>query len=207
MNLKPLIWLVLALALAPVSALTEETPYEVVQVTANELANRIDGRQAHLEENPEELYGLIDEVLLPRFDTRYAGYLVLGKKHWRSASDEQRAQFIDAFYQFLLRSYAKAVLEFDQDKIKVISPKDTPDTKRAIVKTEMRLNDGSQVPVNYSLRNTDAGWKAYDVRIEGVSYVQNYRNQFDAEISAKGIDAVIERLENETAAKEIAQSD
>jgi phospholipid transport system substrate-binding protein len=61
--------------------------------------------------------------------------------------------------------------------------------------TELQLDDGTVVPVNYSLRNTSVGWKVYDVRIEGISYVQNYRSQFNAEISARGIEAVIARLE------------
>jgi phospholipid transport system substrate-binding protein len=68
----------------------------------------------------------------------------------------------------------------------------------------MRMDDGSTVPVNYSMRNGSVGWRAYDVRIEGVSYVQNYRNQFNAEITANGINAVIARLESEAAELEVA---
>lgn len=63
----------------------------------------------------------------------------------------------------------------------------------------MQLNDGTSLPVNYSLRQTKDGWRAFDVRIEGISYVQNYRNQFNAEIAAKGIDAVIARLQADAA--------
>ena len=177
------------------------TPNQVIEETANAMASELDGRREYFEQHPEELYALINNVLLPNFDTRYAGYLVLGK-HWRTASDEQRSRFIDAFYNFLLRSYANAVLEFDQKRINILPPRGELGEKRAVVKTEVRLDDGSEVPVNYSMRNTDNGWKAYDVRIEGISYVQNYRNQFNAEISANGIDSVIARLENETATRE-----
>jgi len=179
------------------AATAADSPFAIIEQTATELTARLDGRRKHLEDHPAELYTLIDEVLLPRFDTRYAGYLVLGKKHWRSATEQQRGRFIDAFYNFLLRSYADAVLSFDQGSIKVMEPDEAPDGKRAVVRTQMRLDDGSSVPVNYSMRRSSDGWKAYDVRIEGVSYVQNYRNQFDAEISANGIDQVIERLERE----------
>jgi phospholipid transport system substrate-binding protein len=142
------------------------------------------------------LYGVIDEVLLPVFDRRYAGHLVLGK-HWKPATAEQRDRFIAAFYAFLLKTYAKGMLEFDQDNMRVLAAEDSSKENRARVKTELKLGDGSTVPVNYSLRRSSAGWKVYDVRIEGVSYVQNYRNQFAAEISALGIDAVIARLEDE----------
>jgi len=154
------------------------SPNEVIQAAADDMAKRLEGRKDYLAEHPEELYALINEVLLPKFDTRYAGRLVLGK-HWRDATPEQRERFIDAFYNFMNAP---------------------PDRGRVVVKTQMRMDDGNEVPVNYSLRETPAGWRVYDVRIEGISYVQNYRNQFNAEIGAKGIDAVIARLEADAAA-------
>jgi phospholipid transport system substrate-binding protein len=189
---------------AGLAVAADQSPYEVIEQTATDLTERLNGRTDYLEDHPAELYGLIDEVLLPRFDTRYAGYLVLGKKHWRSASKEQRDDFIAAFYLFLLRSYADAILNFDQDSIRIIEPDAEPDGNRTVIKTEMRMDDGSTVPVNYSMRNGSAGWRAYDVRIEGVSYVRNYRNQFNAEIAANGINAVIARLEREAAELELA---
>ena len=191
-------WVALCLVLlAGLAAASTDSPYDIIRLTADELTERLDGRRDYLAQNPAELYGLIDAVLLPRFDTRYAGYLVLGKRNWRAASEVQRTRFVDAFYGFLLRSYADAVLKFDQSQIKVEASDQADDGKRAVVRTTMRLDDGSDVPVNYSMRNSEQGWRAYDVRIEGVSYVQNYRNQFAAEIDANGIDAVIARLESE----------
>jgi phospholipid transport system substrate-binding protein len=192
---------------AGLAVAADQSPYEVIEQTATDLTERLDGRTDYLEDNPAELYGLIDEILLPRFDTRYAGYLVLGKKHWRSASKEQRDDFIAAFYLFLLRSYADAILNFDQDNIRIIKPDAEPDGDRTVIKTEMRMDDGSRVPVNYSMRNGSDGWRAYDVRIEGVSYVQNYRNQFNAEITANGINEVIARLEREAVELEVAGLD
>lgn len=175
------------------------TPEQLVQETADTLAARIDGRQQQLAANPPELYKLVDEVFLPVFDTRYAGQLVLGK-HWRTATPAQRQQFIDTFYDFLLRSYARYVLRFEKDKVRILpGPAGATDPARAVVRTEMQLADGTRMPVNYSLRHGKEGWRAYDVRIEGISYVQNYRNQFNAEIGAKGIDAVIARLKADAA--------
>lgn len=182
-----------------VSVALAASPNEVIQQAADDMAKRLDGRQDYLAEHPEELYALINEVLLPKFDTRYAGRLVLGK-HWRDATPEQRDRFVDAFYNFMLRSYAKGVLKFDQDRVTVLPLSAPPERGRVVVKTQMRLDDGNEVPVNYSMRETPAGWRVYDVRIEGISYVQNYRNQFNAEIGAKGIDAVIARLEGDAAA-------
>jgi len=195
--IRRFLWALVVAAIAATAAAAANSPYSIIKETAAELASRIDDQRSDVESDPELLYGVISEVLMPRFDTRYAGYLVLGKENWRSASDEQRDRFIAAFYGFLLRSYADALLEFDQDQITVIQPDSEPQGKKTVVKTEVRLGDGTQIPVNYSMRNTASGWKAYDVRIEGVSYVRNYRNQFAAEIDVKGIDEVIARLERE----------
>jgi phospholipid transport system substrate-binding protein len=169
------------------------TPNEVVEATATSIAEELDGQQAHLKDNPAELYALIDGLLLPHFDTRYAGRLVLGN-HWKNATVEQRDRFIDVFYQFLVQSYADGILGFEQESLMILPPAGESDGKRAVVKTTIRMEDGNVVPVNYSMRNSSAGWRVYDVRIEGVSYIQNYRNQLNAEIKALGIDAVIERL-------------
>ena len=92
----------------------------------------------------------------------------------------------------------------DQDMVKVLPLRGELDEKRAVVYTEMRLDDGTVVPVNYSMRKSSAGWRVYDVRIEGISYIQNYRNQFNAEIRANGVDAVIEPMRAENAALETA---
>ncbi|MEQ1800331.1 MAG: ABC transporter substrate-binding protein [Gammaproteobacteria bacterium] len=190
--------LVLGLLAAPAMADTR-TPDEIVRQTADTLSARIEGRQQQLAANPAELYKLVDEVFLPVFDTDYAGRLVLGK-HWRTATPVQRQQFIDTFYDFLLRSYSRYVLRFEKDRVRILPPPaGAPDPKRAVVRTEMQLEDGTKLPVHYSLHQTKDGWRAFDVRIEGISYVQNYRNQFNAEIGARGIDAVIARLKADAA--------
>ncbi len=180
-----------------VAADTERLPDEIIEATASSIAGQLKGRRDYLRENRGELYALINAVLVPHFDMRYAGRLVLGK-HWKGATKDQRNQFVDVFYEFLLQSYANGVLRFDEDALTVYPAKAGEDKKRVVVRTEMRMDDGSQVPVNYSMRKSKSGWRVYDVRIEGVSYIQNYRNQFNAEISALGIDAVIERLQSET---------
>jgi len=175
------------------------TPNEVVASASTEIAEKLDGRKDYLKENATELYDLINEVLLPHFDTRFAGRLVLGN-HWRNATEEQRARFVDVFYRFLVQSYADGILGFEQDTLNILPPEGEPDEKRAVVKSTILMDDGTEVPVNYSMRNSADGWRVYDVRIEGVSYIQNYRNQLNAEIKALGLDAVIERLQDEIAA-------
>lgn len=189
--------LVLAL-LAFTAEAAEPTAHQVVKEAADTIAAQLNGREQEYAANRKALYQLIDRELLPKFDVDYAGRLVLGKA-WRNATPGQREKFVDAFYNFLLRSYATAVLKFKQDNIKILPPRTEPKGGKTVVQAEFRLSDGSMVPVAYAMRSTPAGWKAYDVRIEGISYVQTYRNQFNAEVAAKGLDALIARLERETA--------
>ena len=177
------------------SAVDTRTPVELVEETANAVATRVATDRERLAANPSELYALVDEVFLPVFDTRYAGRLILGR-HGRTATPEQRDQFVESFYQFLVRSYASSMLRFRKDNIRIFPapPGQASNPKRTVVRTKMRLDDGSSVSVDYSLRLTERGWRVFDVRIEGISYVQTYRSQFDVEISANGLDATIARM-------------
>jgi phospholipid transport system substrate-binding protein len=136
---------------------------------------------------------------LPHFDTDYAARLVLGK-HWRTATPEQQKRFIDAFIQSMMRQYGNAMLDFTGDRLKILPFKGDPAATMATVRSEVKRDNGTPVPVNYSMRATPQGWKAWDVTVEGVSYVKNFRTDFGSEIDAKGLDAVIQRLETENTA-------
>ncbi|MDX1480129.1 MAG: ABC transporter substrate-binding protein [Woeseiaceae bacterium] len=175
------------------------TPNEFVEEAVNLVADKLDGRREALAEDRQALYALIDEVLLPRFDRRFAAGQVLAR-HWRTATPEQRDRFVEAFYRVLLHRYADGVLEFRPDRVQIL-PYRGDDTKRITsVKTIVQLDDGTKVPVNYTLVNRDGEWRLFDVTIEGVSYVRNFRAEFDAEIKSTSLAAVIERLEKEAAA-------
>lgn len=178
-----------------VSLASDPTPNEIVETAAQSVLDAIDGKREHLKEHPEELYSLIEEVLVPRFDRAYSARLVLGK-HWRSASTEQKKRFVEAFHQSLLAQYAEGMLDFTAEKLKVLPFRGDPEKSKVKVRTLVTLEDGKEVPVNYSLRRTDDGWKVWDVIVEGISYVKNYRTDFNTEIRAKGLDAVITRLES-----------
>lgn len=169
-------------------------PNQLIETAANTMITELDARRADFRKNPDRLYGLVERVLLPHFDVDYAGRLVLGK-HYRAATPEQRKRFIDAFYGSLMGNYGDALLEFTGDRIKVLPTPTPADATAAVVRTEVKRSNGEKVPVNYVLRKGEQGWKAWDVVIEGVSYVKSFREDFGSEIDQKGLDAVIERLE------------
>lgn len=173
-----------------------EDPTAIIRSAVDELATALEGRKIELSENRAELYEVIDSILLPRFDRRYASQLVLGR-YWRTASEPQQERFIQAFYQALMERYADGVLEFDQDRVKILPFRGDADERRTTVRTVVRLDDGTEVPVNYGLVKRDDGWKVYDVTVEGISYVRNFRTELNSEITSKGLEAVIQRLERE----------
>lgn len=196
--MKPLlITLILAaaLAVAPANA-DEQSPQEVIESAVQQLADTMDGRQEELAADRQLLYALIDEILLPRFDRKFAAQIVLAK-HWRSADEVQRERFIEAFYQALVRRYADGVLEFEQERVKVLPFRGDLTKKRTKVRSTVLLNDGSKVAVDYELVKRESGWLMFNIVIEGISYVRNFRAEMDSEIRGSSLDAVIERLEGE----------
>jgi phospholipid transport system substrate-binding protein len=174
-------------------------PQQLIETASQAMLRDIDANRAALRQDPARLRALVDKNLVPHFDTEYAARLVLGK-HWRTATPEQRTRFVEAFIQSMMRKYGNALLEFTADRLSILPFKGDPAATTATVRTEVKRDNGTPVPVNYTMRGTSQGWKAWDVTIEGVSYVKNFRTDFGAEIDAKGLDAVINRLETENAA-------
>ncbi len=183
-----------AAAAAAASAPAGEGPSDVVQAAAQGMLGDLDKDRDAYRRDPSKVGHLVDKYLLPHFDTEYSARLVLGQ-HWRTATPEQRKQFIDAFYHSLLNNYGSALTDFTSDRLKIFPTKVDPDAKRATVRTEVKRSNGDRVSVNYYMLKTPDGWKAWDVVIDGISYVNSYREDFGAQIDAQGIDAVIKRLE------------
>jgi phospholipid transport system substrate-binding protein len=172
------------------------TPQELIEKTARGLLEALDADREKAKQDPARVRALVDELLLPHFDTDYSARLVLGK-HWRSATPEQRRRFVDAFYKSLLRNYGSALAEFTADRLTVLPFRGDLASGQAVVRTEVKRSNGVRVPVNYTLHSTPQGWKAWDVTIEGISYVRNFRNDVGAEVDQAGLESVIKRLETE----------
>ena len=172
------------------------TPQELVENSAKRMLAELDANRAMYKGNPAKLDALVGNVLLPNFDTEYAARLVLGQS-WRTATPEQRKRFVEAFYHSLLRNYGAALVDFTGDRFIVLPYKGDPSDTTATVRTEVKRASGDKVPVNFSLHKTPEGWKAWDVVIEGISYVKSFRTDFASEIQQKGLDDVITRLEKE----------
>ena len=169
-------------------------PSQLIESSANILLSGIDKNREQFRKDPTGLYALVEQTLLPNFDTPYAAQLVLGT-NWRNATPDQRKRFVDAFYKSLLYTYVDAMIDFTGDRLKVYPTKVAPEDTRATVRTEIKRSNGTKVAVNYTLRKNNGQWKAWDVVIDGISYVKSYREDYGAEVQQKGLDAVIQRLE------------
>ena len=196
--LYSLLCLVLVTAALPARADSPQ-PNQVVQALVDDLAKTMESRRDELSKNRDALLKTIDGIVLPHFDIDYASILVLGQNA-RTASVEQRARFAKAMYNSITHRYAEGLLKYTEGRVRVLPFQGELNDKRTLVRTQVVLDDGKVVPVDYAFRKTSAGdWKAYDVIIEGISYVTNYRNQVAAEIAKSSLDALTTRLETQGA--------
>ncbi|GGA09462.1 MlaC/ttg2D family ABC transporter substrate-binding protein [Dyella caseinilytica] len=172
-------------------------PEAVVQQIVHDLNTQIADHRAELQNNKPKLVALINQIFLPHFDTDWASILVLGM-HAREATPEQRSRFAKAFYTSLTNRYAEGLLSYSKGSVNVLPFQGELNDKYTVVKTQVTTDDKKQIAVNYVFHKTaDGQWKAYDVIIEGISYITNYRNQVDAEIKKEGLDKLIADLETQ----------
>jgi len=190
-----LAWLACLAFIAPASH-AAAAPVDVIQGAVDLLKEGLNSRREELANDENALYSFIDGILLPRFDSQFAAGAVLGK-HWRTASAQQKKRFVAAFYTTLLHRYADGLLEFDMDQVEILPYKGDLSKRTTEVKTRVQLDDGTNVPVHYTLVNRGDQWRMFDVKIEGVSYVVNYRKELEAEIRSSSLESVIARLERE----------
>ena len=161
----------------------------IIQETSERILVRL-AEKPEIASDPAQLRVVVNESIVPSIDFILMSRLTLGK-YWRKASPEQRDRFILALYRSLVKTYASGILEYRGDQLKILPVTDDLSEGKVIVETRVTLDTGVETPVNYRMRLTDGGWKAYDVIIEGISYVANYRKQYASEFRAKGMGPVI----------------
>lgn len=187
---------IIGLTLSLVAGATQaeiSEPEQLVRDTTNKVLQALQENKEQLQNDPLAVQALVGEIVLPHFDFELMSRLVLARG-WREASAEQRQRFVQEFRQLLIRTYGTSLSHYSDQKVEYLPSQADPDPKRATVRTQIRQSDGPPVPVVYQLRETKSGWKVFDVVIEGISLVQNYRTSFAAEIRQSGLDALIDRI-------------
>jgi phospholipid transport system substrate-binding protein len=189
-------WLIEAPMPAAAQGASAQSPSDVVQSAANGLLNALNADRQGYRNNPAKVQSLVDQYILPHVDTQFAAQLVLGR-YWKTATQQQRDQFINAFYHSMLNNYGAAVVEFTSNTLKVYPTRVNAGDQNATVRTEMSRSSGAPISVNYYMHMTPDGWKAWDVVIDGVSYIMSYRQDFQPQLAQQGgLDAVISKLQH-----------
>ncbi len=183
-------------------AVAEVSPQEMLRSVTEEMVTRLQNEKDALQERPERLFTLVEDTLVPHVDQEAMSRLVLGVA-WRRATPEQRERFTEEFKTLLVRFYTSALLD-DPDQIDrllekgrglmTFQPGGEARGNRIQVRAEAHPPEGPSVPVIFSLYQKNDRWLVYDVKVEGVSIVVNYRNSFSSQVKQFGLAEVINRL-------------
>ena len=169
-------------------------PQTLIKTSSDRMQKALKENKATIEKNPSFVYGLVDKILLPNFDFSKMSKLALGK-NWRKASTAQRERFIGEFRLLLVRTYSIAMLEFTDGDIVFLPFRGDLAKKKVKVKMEIARPSGPTIPMALSMYlNKQKKWMVYDVKIDGISLVTNYRSSFAKEIRNDGIDKLIDNL-------------
>lgn len=183
------------LGLMPVTIVTAADllpPQQAIQTASNQLQTKLQDKS--FTKNFAQITQFVKQVIYPHTDFDRIAALVLGKL-WKTASPQERVRFKEEFQTLLVRTYSRAFVEFKDWSIRYLPLEMENGATKVIVKTEV-LQPGMQpVSVNYRMLLSNGQWKAYDIMIEGVSLVTNYRTTFSNEVKTKGsLSAVIDGL-------------
>jgi len=171
----------------------EQSPEELVKQTSELMLDKLRQEKEVIKANPGRIYELVNQIVLPHFDFGYMSQLVVGK-YWRRATPQQRQAFTEEFKQLLVRTYATSLNEYTDQKINFLPFRKSSDPEQAAVSTEVEQPGGFPIPIDYKLHKNSAEWKVFDVVIDDVSLVSNYRTSFAKEIREKGLDGLIATL-------------
>lgn len=182
--------LMLLLAAGWAHALDERDPMTIIEETTSHILQTLDSRREEFAADLEQLRAMVREDLLPLIDLHYSARLILGKAG-RGVSPEQLDAFSEAMSGVLINRYADGLLEFRSDEqLEVLPMKGSNNEKLTRVRTRIKLENGGNAPVDYAFHKTEEGWKAFDVTVEGISYVITFRNQIAPRVEKDGIEKV-----------------
>jgi len=169
-------------------------PDKMLEQTAEQMFTVLRARQQALRQDPVELRRLVEDILVPHVDLELLARFVLGK-HWRQISEPQRQHFTYAFKDMLIRFYATSMLEYLDYNVRFYPLVLRPGEKLAVVRSQFYRGTQKTVEVNYRVALRGGQWKAFDVTIENISVVTNYRASFDTIIRQEGMDALLKKMD------------
>ena len=184
---------ILLLLVFPAHAAT--VPEELIRETSDRVIDEIKANRDKYQADPESIYKLVDTVVLPHFDFSAMTDLALGN-YRDQVSAKQRPTIINEFRLLLVRTYSSALLEYTGQELTYLPMQGSVDDGKVVVRTEIAQTGGFPIPIDYSLRRGTDGWKVFDISVDDVSLVTNYRSSFARAIKKDGVDGLIKTLQD-----------
>ena len=178
---------------APARAAPDTAPDALVRKSIDEVLAIIKADKELQNGNPQKLYALVEEKVLPHFDFTRMTRLAVGR-NWAQTSDAQKEALTKEFQTLLVRTYSTSLSQYRNQTIDVKPAKFAPADKDTTVKTVVNQPGGQPIPIDYGMERTDKGWKVYDVVVDGVSLVTTYRGSFNDQIQKSGVDGLVKTL-------------
>ena len=191
--------------IADASAGLVESPVDLLERTSTQVIKILQDDHELFKTEPDRIYKVIDDYILPHLDTVTMAKLALGK-NWRKATKEQKLEFIGEFQNLLVRTYSKSLIEFKDQQIKYFPVRLAADVEKTSVKAEVIQPGGPSIPMAYRMRLKNNAWKVYDIKIDGISLVTSYRGTFTQEVRKSGIDGLLKYLRDKNS-KLVAKAD
>lgn len=191
--MKKILAFVLLLTVYP--ALAATGPESLIRDTSEKVIAEIKENAASYQSNPQNIYKLVDEVVLPHFDFDAMTDLALGR-YKNEVSAEQKPTIVEEFRQLLVRTYSSALLEYTDQQLIYLPMEGNEADGKVVVRIEVEQAGGFPIPINYSLQLGDDGWKVFDISVDEVSLVTNYRSSFARAIKKNGVDGLIKTLQD-----------
>lgn len=185
---------IIAYCFAGPAAAQESAPDQLVKTQTERILELIRANRDEYKRDTKKLYAMVDKEVLPYFDFRAMSRSVLGR-NWNNATEEQRERFVKEFRDLLVRTYATALLKYNNEEIRYLPFRTTSGDRTAVVRTEvLQSGGGPNIPIHYSFFQSKDGWKVYDVAIENSSLVITYRGTYADRIRKDGLDGLIASL-------------
>lgn len=196
--MKKLVAFVLLLFLAPVMA--APGPQELIKETSDRVLAEIKENAERYQGEPQKIYQLVDEVVLPHFDFTAMTDLALGR-YQEEVSEAQKPTIVQEFRTLLVRTYSSALLEYTDQALIYLPMEGSEADGKVTVRTEIAQQGGFPIPINYSLHKVGDAWKVFDISVDEVSLVTNYRSSFARAIKKDGVEGLIKTLQDRNQAQ------
>lgn len=171
------------------------SPDKFVEQLSEQLISELEKNKDNLKNNHTLAYGIAEKIILPKVDVDGMSRSVLGRKIWTKMSGRQKKEFTKTFTNLIIKTYSKSLTGYDKDEIKIVPLNERYAGKtRVVIKSFIVRATGPKIALKYRMISKSGSWKIYDVSVEGISLLQNFRTQFSSELSKGTIEELIGKM-------------